>query len=97
MVLMSDIFPTSPFIPAARNRTIPACEWVMPAPSMQRRDYVNICKALPAGIPDFLQVNIAHSKEGIERCTAAIYGSRAYVIHYEFKPRGRIPEVNPIL
>jgi hypothetical protein len=52
---------------------------------------------LPAGIPDFLQVNIAHSKEGIERCTAAIYGSRAYVIHYEFKPRGRIPEVNPIL
>lgn len=84
---MSAIFPTSPVIPTARNRTRPACEWVVPAPSAQRRNYSSLCKALPVGMPDLLQVNIAHSEEGTERCTAAIYGSRAYVIHYEFEPR----------
>jgi hypothetical protein len=87
MRLMSDFFPTSPFIPASRNRTIPACEWIMPAPSVQRRDYFSTCKMLPSGTPDYLQVSIGHSEDGMERCTAAIYGNRAYVIHYEFKPR----------
>jgi hypothetical protein len=83
---MSDFFPTSPVVPAGTNGAVPAREWVMPTPSAQRRNYSSTCKALPPGMPDLLQVHIDHSEEGTERCTAAIYGSRAYVIHYEFKP-----------
>jgi hypothetical protein len=82
---MQELFPKSPFIPAARQHSLPACEWVMPAPAAQRCDYFSTCKVLPAGMPDCLQVSIDHSKEGIDRCTAVIYGSHAYVIHYEFK------------
>lgn len=65
---------------------MPVCEWIVPAPSA-RRDYFSTCKVLPAGMPDCLEVSIGHSEEGTERCTAVIYGDRAYVIHYEFKPR----------
>jgi len=85
---MPSLFPTLPFIPAARHETTPVCEWVMPAPARQRRDYFSTCKALPAGMPDRLEVSISHSEQGTERCTAVIYGTRAYVIHFEFKPCG---------
>lgn len=85
---MSGIFPKAPFIPTEGQSAVPACEWVVPAPSVRRRDYFSTCKILPAGMPDCLQVYIGHSDEGIERCTAAIYGKRAYVIHYEFKAYG---------
>ena len=61
----------------------------MPAPSMQQRDYFRLRNALPAGMPDCLEVSIGQSEEGIERCTAAIYGDYAYLIHYEFTPRQR--------
>jgi hypothetical protein len=87
---MSVIFPQAPFIPVARQDTKPACEWVMPASTARRRDYFSTYKVLPTGMPDCLHVSIDHSEEGTERCTAAIYGGRAYVIHYEFKPRGRV-------
>lgn len=84
---MSEFFPKPPFIPAATHHTMPVCEWIIPAPSVQRRDYFRLRKALPPGMPDCLQVSIDHSEEGTERCTAAIYGDCAYLIHYEFKPR----------
>jgi hypothetical protein len=37
-------------------------------------------------MPDCLEVSVLRSAEGIERTTAVIYGARAYLIHYEFKP-----------
>lgn len=80
---MSLLSPDTPFIPVGQD-TRPACEWVMPAPMLGRRDYFRTCKALPAGVPDYLSVSIEQSEEGTGRCTAAIYGSRAYVIHYAF-------------
>lgn len=63
----------------------PACEWAMPA-FISKRDYARTCKVLPPGMPDCLEVSVVHSLEGVERCTAAMYGPRAYLIHYEFKP-----------
>ncbi len=82
---MSVIFPQSPYIPAIRQDSLPVCEWVMPAPAM-RRDYLNACQALPSGMPDCVDISIVHVEDGIERCTAVIYGRRAYLIHYAFKP-----------
>lgn len=82
---MSRLFPEAPFIPAAAQHAKPACEWV--APTVRRRDAFRICNSLPPGMPDSLQVHVGHSPEGTERCTAAIYGGRAYVVHYEWKVR----------
>ena len=87
---MLGLFPKAPFIPAAGQGTVPVCEWVMPAPVVRRRDYFSTYKALPSGMPDCLYVSIDYSDEGTGRCTAVIYGDRAYVIHYEFKPRARV-------
>jgi hypothetical protein len=81
---MSGILPKTPFTSTAKKAAAPACEWVMPAPAL-RRDCFSTYHALPPGMPDCLQVNIIHFKEGTERCTAAIYSGHAYVIHYEFK------------
>lgn len=82
---MSALFPEAPFIPTARE-IVQVCEWMIPAPLLQRRDYFRTYKALPVGMPDYLSVSIEHDEEGTGRCTAAIYGGRAYVIHYEFIP-----------
>lgn len=43
-------------------------------------------RALPSGMPDRLEVHVVRSGDGVERATAAIYGARAYLVHYEFKP-----------
>lgn len=82
---MSGIFPKAPFIPFSDHDSNPACYWIMP--SMQRRDHFSVYKRLPAGMPDYLLSDTSHSEDGTERCTAAIYSCRAYVIHFEFKPR----------
>jgi hypothetical protein len=82
---MQVILPQAPFVPVSTRESMPVCEWIMPA-TAERRDYFTTCKRLPAGTPDCLHVSVEHSDEGIERCTAAIYAGRAYVIHYEFKP-----------
>ena len=86
---MPELFPEPPFIPAVRHDAVPVCEWVVPVPSVQQRDYFRVCKVLPAGMPDFLEVSIDHSEQGTERCTAVVYGNRAYLIHYHFEPRRR--------
>jgi hypothetical protein len=83
---MSELFPKAPFIPAAWQRTVPACEWVMPASTIRRGDYFSVYKALPPGMPDCLHVSIDYFDGGIGRCIAAIYSRHAYVIHYGFKP-----------
>lgn len=59
----------------------------MPVPAGPRQDWFSTCKILPPGIPDYLDVSIIRTEEGTERCTAAIYAGRAYLIHYEFTPR----------
>jgi hypothetical protein len=38
-------------------------------------------------MPTCLEVCVTHSEEGTERTTTAIYGRRAYLIHYAFTPR----------
>lgn len=81
---MQGIVPNAPF-PSPGKETMPACEWVMPA-GISRRDYARTCTALPPGMPDCLEVSVIHSDEGVERSTAVIYGTHAYLIHYEFKP-----------
>lgn len=83
---MRELFtPDSPYIPAGVQASLPACEWVLPASANSHRTAFTVRKALPAGMPDYLEVSILTFAEGIERCTAAIYSGRAYVIHYEFK------------
>ena len=84
---MLGLFPKAPFIPVAGQGTVPVCEWVMPAPAVRRRDNFSTYKMLPSGMPDCLYVSIDYFEDGIGRCTAAIYGGRAFVIHYELKPR----------
>lgn len=84
---MPKIFPDAPTLPATGLDLMPACEWVMPAPSLQRRDYAKLVKRLPAGMPDCIDVRIIHFKDGTERSTAAVYRGSAYLIHYEYKRR----------
>jgi len=79
--------PDAPTIAAGAQASIPACEWVLPASAISRRNAFTVHKTLPPGMPDYLEVNILRLEEGIERCTAAIYADRAYVVHYEFKRR----------
>jgi hypothetical protein len=64
--------------PIAHERTTPA---------MLRRNHYDLYKELPSGKPDLLCVDILHLDGGVERCTTAIYGEHAYVIHYEFTKR----------
>lgn len=86
---MSGIFPNPPLFPSAGRDARPVCEWVIPA-RIPERDYARTRKALPPGMPDCVEVQIIRSEEGTERSVAAIYGARAYLVHYEFKPhRGR--------
>ncbi|WP_334187786.1 hypothetical protein [Noviherbaspirillum sp.] len=84
---MSALFPDTPFIPTPSQLAVPVREQVIPAHAARHRDYFRTCKALPPGMPDCLSVSIAHSVDGTERSTAAIYGGHAYLIHYEFTPR----------
>ena len=85
---MSGLFPQTPVIPAM-ERAEPVCEWVMPRAVLPRRGYCRTYKALPPGRPDCLSVSTAYGEEGAERCVAAMYGGRAYLIHYAFEPDER--------
>jgi hypothetical protein len=87
--IMRELFTKAPIIPAAGGRASAACEWVQPAARVERRDHARLNMALPAGMPDWLQVDIVHSREGVERSTAAVYGGHFYMIHYIFTPRGK--------
>jgi hypothetical protein len=71
------------------TQAVPVCELVLPVPAPRRAGYFSLCKALPAGMPDYLEVCITHSELGTERSTAAFYGGRAYLIHLALEPRKR--------
>ena len=82
---MSILFPDAPRASTALTDMPPVREWVMPT-VVPKRGYARTCVALPPGMPDCLEVSVLRSDEGTERTTAVIYGARAYLIHYEFKP-----------
>lgn len=81
---MSGLVPQSPTIPALFEAR-PACEWVLPRAVLPQRDYCRTYRALPPGKPDCLSVSTAYTDGGVERCVAAVYGARAYLIHYAFQ------------
>ncbi|HYD94955.1 MAG TPA: hypothetical protein VEC01_06490 [Noviherbaspirillum sp.] len=85
---MSAIFPKTPTLSSAETDAAPVCEWVMPV-DLLRRVYAKTCAALPPGMPDCLEVSVTHFRDGTERCTAAIYGERVYLVHYAFTPDRR--------
>lgn len=79
------IFPVAPRFSPSPADAGPVREWLMPTVT-PRLGQVKACVALPPGMPDCLEVNIVHSREGIERTTAVVYGARAILIHYAFTP-----------
>lgn len=83
---MSGIVPNRSHCSTLDRDARPVCEWVMPV-ALPRQHYARICKALPSGMPTCLDVCVVHSPEGTERTTTAIYGTRAFLIHYAFTPR----------
>lgn len=83
---MAGIFPNAPHFPSADTGASPAREWVIPA-FLPVRNYARKLCVLPPGMPDCLEVHIVQTEEGIERTTAAVYGKRAYVVHYEIRRR----------
>ncbi len=80
---MQRLLPSAPSFQEEHLIQRPSHEWI--APSIERTIHYGVYKKLPAGKPDYLYVDTIHFQEGVERCTAAVYGERAYVIHYEFK------------
>ncbi len=81
---MQNLFPGIPSFMEDRLNGRPGHTWFAPAPP--RRNHGRVCTQLPAGMPDCLLVEILRFEEGTERCTAAVYGEHAYVIHYAFTP-----------
>lgn len=80
---MRELFPTFPSFIEERLLQRFSQEWI--APTVPHKNQYGTYKMLPAGKPDSLLVEILHFEEGTERCTAAIYGEHAYVLHYDFK------------
>ena len=81
---MQRLYPSAAFFQVERLVQVARREWI--APTALRRDHYSVFKKLPPGMPDCLRIEIQHGEEGTERCTAAVYGGRAYVIHYELRP-----------
>lgn len=80
---MRSLVPNSAFLSNKEISQYDNVAWILP--SSTRKDRLGVYKILPAGQPDYIHVDIIHTTEGTERCTAAIYGNKAYVIHYTFK------------
>lgn len=83
---MAGIFPNAPQFSSAETDDTPVREWVVPA-FLPVRNYARKLCVLPPGMPDCLEVHVVHSDEGIERTTAVIYGTRSYLVHYEFRQK----------
>lgn len=82
---MSGIVPHTPGFPSTGARAAIVCTITSPVPT-PGRGYLNLCKALPRGMPDKLEVSIIRYGHGVERSTAAYYGGRAYLIHITMAP-----------
>jgi hypothetical protein len=80
---MQGLFPNTSFLAEQKNSQREPAQWIMP--SARRCNRFGIYKMPPNGQPDCIHVDIIHTREGTERCTAVIYEGKAYVIHYTFK------------
>lgn len=85
---MSGIVPGAPSFPLSRTRSVAVCELVQPESTPRRAVVFSLCKALPRGMPDKLEVSIIRYDYGVERSTAAYYDGRAYLIHIALTPFG---------
>lgn len=83
---MSGIVPGTPSFPSSGTRPAAVCELVQPESTPRRAQVFRLCKALPRGMPDKLEVSVIHHDYGIERSTAAYYNGRAYLIHIAMTP-----------
>ena len=81
------MLPKAPLFPSGLMQGVPACELVLPTPSGRHADLFRLSRALPRGMPDKLEVSVIHCDGASERCTAAWYGGRAYLIHIALLPR----------
>jgi hypothetical protein len=85
---MSGIVPGAPSFPSPGTPSVAVCELVQVRSTPRRADVFKLCKTLPRGMPDKLEVCIIHYDHGVERSTAAYYGGRAYLIHIAMTPAG---------
>lgn len=83
---MPGMLPKAPLFPSTSLQGMPACELVLPPATPGRADFYRLARALPRGMPDKLEVSTIHFDSGSERCTAAWYGGRAYLIHIALLP-----------
>ena len=82
---MSAIFPEAPDFSVLERHARPVCALVVPA-DIAERDCIRTSKALPAGMPDCLELHIVHGQAGVERSAAVIYGARAYLVDFRIDP-----------
>lgn len=83
---MPGMLPKAPLFPSLLMQGLPACELVLPPSAPRHADVYRLARALPPGMPDRLEVSITRAANGSERCTAAWYGKRAYLIHLALLP-----------
>jgi hypothetical protein len=83
---MSGIVPGRPAFIASATRSVTVSELVQVRATPGRADLFKLCKALPRGMPDKLEVSLIRYDHGVERSTAAYYGGRAYLIHIAMTP-----------
>jgi hypothetical protein len=85
---MSGIMPGTPAFPSSGSRSVAVCEVIQPRATPRRAELFRLCKALPPGMPDKLEVSVIRHDYGVERSTAAYYDGRAYLIHIAMTPAG---------
>lgn len=85
---MPGMLPRAPLFSRALLQGPPACELVLPPAAPRHADVNRLARWLPPGVPDRLEVSIIRAGNGSERCTAAWYGERAYLIHLAILPAG---------
>lgn len=83
---MPGMLPKAPLFPSPFLHGLPACELVLPPATPRHADVNRLARFLPPGMPDRLEVSITRAANGGERCTAAWYGKRAYLIHLALLP-----------
>jgi hypothetical protein len=83
---MSGIVPGRPAFIASATRSVTVSELVQVRATPRHADLFKLCKALPRGMPDKLEVSVIRYDHGVERSTAAYYDGRAYLIHIAMTP-----------
>jgi len=83
---MSGIVPARPAFPSSGSRCVAVCELVQPKSAQRRAEIFRLCRALPRGMPDKLEVSVIRHDYGVERSIAAYYDGRAYLVHMAMTP-----------